>query len=63
MPILPLQDAPCGSLKHHVLVAKLTDLRKQMEGYCEEEHHQKLQEEQDLRDALANTETTSKGST
>ena len=56
MPIPPLWDAPRGSPKCRILAAKLTDLRKRMEGYRKEEHLQKLQEEQDLHDALANTE-------
>jgi hypothetical protein len=47
-PILPLWDALCGSPKCCVLAAELTDLRKRMEGYYEEECRQKLQEEQDL---------------
>ena len=51
-----LQDALRGSPKCRILAAKLTDLRKRMEGYRKEEHLQKLQEEQDLHDALANTE-------
>jgi hypothetical protein len=56
MPIPPLRDAPHGSPMCHVLVAKLADLRKQMEDYHEEEYLWKLQEEQDLHDSLANTE-------
>jgi hypothetical protein len=45
-----------GSLMCYVLVAKLVDLRKQMEDYYEKEHLWKLQEEQDLHNSLANTE-------
>ena len=66
-PVPPLWDAPRGSPKRRAPAAELADLRKRMEGYREEEHRQKLQEEQDLRDALANTErdaeTTGEGST
>jgi hypothetical protein len=56
MPVPPLWDALCGSPMCHVLVAKLVDLRKQMEDYHKKEHLWKPQEEQDLYDSLANTE-------
>ncbi len=66
-PILPLWDEPHGSLKRCVPVSELADLKKRMVAYCEEEHLWKLQEEQELQDALANTkhdaEMTGKGST
>jgi len=67
MPVLALQDAPHGSPKRRIPAGKLVALRKQMEVYHEEERHRELQEEQELRDSLANTkcdtEMTSEGST
>jgi len=66
MPVPALLDAS-GFPKRSVLAVELTALKKRMVGYREEERCRKLQEEQDLRDALANTECdaemTGEGST
>ncbi len=67
MPAPPLWDELCGSPKHCVPVSELADLKKRMVAYREEERLRKLQEEQEMQDALANTEhdteTTGEGST
>ena len=66
-PVLALRDALRGSPKCRIPAGKLVALRKRMEVYRKEEHHRELQEEQELRDSLANTECdaemTGKGST
>jgi hypothetical protein len=56
MPVPALQDAPRRSLKHRISVTQLTELRNRMAGYREEECLRNLQKEQELQDALANTE-------
>ncbi len=67
MPVLPLQDELCGSPKRRIPVSELVDLKKRMVAYHEEECLQKLQEEQEMQDTLANAErnakTTGEGST
>ncbi len=66
-PVPPLRDEPCGSPKHCVPASELADLKKRMVAYREEERLWKLQEEQEMQDALANAEhdaeTTGEGST